>query len=95
MIPTSDDSQGDEGTGPESGGESRASERLRRLPGILILPSLTTLGSTFCGFLAISYVADASAAAAADALPEAYALIGGAGWLLGLAMIFDALDGRV
>jgi CDP-diacylglycerol--serine O-phosphatidyltransferase len=66
------------------------------MPGILILPSLITLGSTFCGFLAISYVANAAAVAeTVGGLERAYAIIGRAGWLLGLAMIFDALDGRV
>ncbi len=81
----------------DEGAETSASERLRRLPGILILPSLITLGSTFCGFLAISYVADASAAAALgeSGIAQAYDFIGRAGWLLGLAMIFDALAGRV
>ena len=34
----------------------------RRLRDVPILPTLVTLGNTFCGFLAIAYVADALAA---------------------------------
>jgi CDP-diacylglycerol--serine O-phosphatidyltransferase len=67
----------------------------RRMKTILILPSLITLGSTFCGFLAIAYVADALRLQAAGEAERAFMLMGRAGYLIFLAMIFDALDGRV
>ena len=66
----------------------------RRVRLIPMLPSLITLANLFCGFLAISYAADAMLIAAGD--PSAAAeRIARAGFLVMLAMIFDALDGRV
>lgn len=72
----------------------------RRLRDVPILPTLVTLGNTFCGFLAIAYVADSLAAS-----PDAVAASGKAllrenrlvwaCWLIFIAMIFDALDGRI
>jgi len=57
---------------------------------VAILPTLCTLGNTFCGFLAISKVADALL------YPEAFTRhILWAPWLILLAMVFDALDGRI
>jgi CDP-diacylglycerol--serine O-phosphatidyltransferase len=70
----------------------------RRMRTILILPSLITLGSTFCGVLAIAYVLDAAvlrAAGGAEGIAAANGLIARSGFLIFLAMIFDALDGRV
>lgn len=46
-----------------------------------IWPTLITLGNLFCGFLAISYIADEKIIAAA--------------WLIFLGMIFDMFDGKV
>jgi CDP-diacylglycerol--serine O-phosphatidyltransferase len=60
--------------------------------GIAVVPTLLTLGNGFCGFLAISKMVDAiqagTAAGFADKITQA-------AWLIFLAMIFDALDGRV
>jgi len=68
--------------------------RRRRMRLIPMLPSLVTLANLFCGFLAISYTADAMLIAGADPRGAAQ-LIARAGFLVMLAMIFDALDGRV
>ena len=55
-----------------------------------ILPTLVTLGNAFCGFAAISYVMRAGAS------PSTFeGDMKLAGWLIMLAMVFDALDGRV
>ncbi|MFC1805577.1 CDP-diacylglycerol--serine O-phosphatidyltransferase [Planctomycetota bacterium] len=48
---------------------------------IAVLPSLLTLGNLVCGFHAIRYAADAEFTTAA--------------WMIVLAMVFDALDGKV
>ena len=48
---------------------------------IAALPSLLTLGNLVCGFHSIRYAADGRFTAAA--------------WMVGLAMVFDALDGKV
>jgi CDP-diacylglycerol---serine O-phosphatidyltransferase len=68
--------------------------RRRRVRLIPMLPSLVTLGNLFCGFLAISYTADAVVLALTDrtAAVDRIAL---AGFVVMLAMVFDALDGRV
>jgi len=56
------------------------------------LPTLLTLGNTFCGFLAIAKVGDALASASQV---DFDARLTTAAWLIFIAMIFDALDGRV
>jgi CDP-diacylglycerol--serine O-phosphatidyltransferase len=60
--------------------------------GIAIVPTLLTLGNGFCGFVAIAKAMDAVMHAGtpifADKLTQA-------AWLIFLAMVFDALDGRV
>jgi CDP-diacylglycerol--serine O-phosphatidyltransferase len=59
----------------------------KRVP---ILPTLVTLGNAFCGFTAIDYAIRASAD-----LPRFYHWIGWSGGLILLAMVFDALDGKI
>jgi CDP-diacylglycerol--serine O-phosphatidyltransferase len=59
----------------------------KRVP---ILPTLVTLGNAFCGFAAIDY----ATRAAADP-SRFYHWIGWSGGLILLAMVFDALDGKV
>ena len=60
---------------------------MRRFP---ILPTLVTLGNLFCGFLAIGYVLKAQGD------PGKFGVfIRAAGWLIFLAMVFDALDGKL
>ena len=63
--------------------------RRRRLTSIAILPTLITLGNLVCGCLSLLYTARGFAA---QGSPEAYHVA--AGFIL-LAMVFDALDGRV
>ena len=60
----------------------------KRVP---ILPTLVTLGNAFCGFTAIDY---AMGGAGAD-LHRFYHWIGWSGGMILLAMVFDALDGKV
>ncbi|MCU0725076.1 MAG: CDP-diacylglycerol--serine O-phosphatidyltransferase [Planctomycetes bacterium] len=74
-----------------SDGEPEPRRRMRLIP---FLPSLLTLGNLFCGFLAIAYSADAVLLAGSnrEAAVDRIAL---AGLVIFLAMVFDALDGRV
>jgi CDP-diacylglycerol--serine O-phosphatidyltransferase len=55
-----------------------------------ILPTLVTLGNAFCGFTAIDYAIKASADSS-----RFYHWIGWSGGLILLAMVFDALDGKI
>jgi CDP-diacylglycerol--serine O-phosphatidyltransferase len=59
----------------------------KRVP---ILPTLVTLGNAFCGFAAIEYAIRAS-----TEHPRFYHWIGWSGGMILLAMVFDALDGKV
>ena len=61
-----------------------------RFKPVAILPTLCTLGNTFCGFLAISKVGDALLEPARFGEHVLFAA-----WMLLLAMVFDALDGRI
>lgn len=72
---------------------------------VAILPSLCTLGNAFCGFLAIAKGADAigllwksatsGAAPSPETLEHFHHLFTTGCWLIFLANIFDALDGRL
>ncbi len=77
---------------PDTGSSEEEPRRRMRL--VPILPSLLTLGNLFCGFLAISYTSDAVLLAGAN-MPAAVERIAVAGLVIFLAMVFDALDGRV
>lgn len=61
-----------------------------RFKPVAILPTLCTLGNTFCGFLAIAKVADALLDPSAFVSHILFAA-----WMIFLAMFFDALDGRI
>jgi len=62
-------------------------------PSIALLPSLLTMANAGCGLLAISKAIDALAAGSQT---EAYHhLLASACWLIILALVFDALDGKV
>lgn len=62
-----------------------------REPKIYFLPNLFTAGNLFCGFLALTKIVEADLAVAnPDYTPIKEAL-----WLILLACILDALDGRV
>ncbi|MBM3961050.1 MAG: hypothetical protein FJ306_04005 [Planctomycetes bacterium] len=70
--------------------------RLRRLKEVPVLPSLITLGNLCCGFLAIAKVADALRTAQPGAeFATVVAFFEAAVVLVFVAMVFDALDGRV
>lgn len=74
----------------------RRRSRLRRLKEVPVLPSLITLGNLFFGFLAMAKVADALRSTA-PGVPFAQVVdhFQTAAILVFVAMVFDALDGRV
>ncbi|MFG0320007.1 MAG: 2-amino-4-hydroxy-6-hydroxymethyldihydropteridine diphosphokinase, partial [Planctomycetota bacterium JB042] len=61
-----------------------------RFQPVAILPTLCTLGNTFCGFLAIAKVGDALLDPARFGEHVLFAA-----WMIFLAMVFDALDGKI
>jgi CDP-diacylglycerol--serine O-phosphatidyltransferase len=61
----------------------RFKPRKKRLRHVAVLPTLMTLGNALCGFGAIACVAEG---------PQFFER---AAWLILLAMVFDALDGRL
>jgi len=74
----------------------RRRRRLRDLKDVPVLPSLVTLGNLFFGFLAIAKVADALRETAPGAQFSAVVnLFETAAILVFVAMVFDALDGRI
>jgi CDP-diacylglycerol--serine O-phosphatidyltransferase len=73
---------------------------MKALSNVPFFPSLITLGNAFCGFLAIIKITDAAFLVGSHPLtealrPEVFARIETAGLLIFLAMVFDALDGKV
>lgn len=66
----------------------------RRVRTIVVLPTLLTLGNAFCGFLALAYIADAIEGGHHVRHPPDV-LLTRAAWLVFLAMVFDALDGKI
>ncbi|MEN8149190.1 MAG: phosphatidylcholine/phosphatidylserine synthase [Planctomycetota bacterium] len=94
---TRQDSKSGAGSGATTEKESTSGRpsRRRRLREIPILPSILTLGNLFCGFLAMAYTTDALTRLAAADESGAVTRIGQAGYVIFLAMVFDALDGRV
>src|SRR5258708_2642983 len=75
----------------------RRRRRFRDLKNVPVLPSLVTLGNVFFGFLAIAKVADALRLAKQGApfAGEVVGLFETAAILVFIAMVFDALDGRI
>lgn len=57
---------------------------------IALLPTLVTLGNTFCGFLAILFIADSIDSP--ELIPKSLLW---ATWLIFIAMLFDAIDGKI
>lgn len=67
--------------------------RRRRLRHIALLPTLLTLGNGVCGFAAVLKIGEGlTQTANAAAQSASYHM---AAWLILIAMIFDALDGKV
>lgn len=75
---------------------TRRRRALRRLREVPVLPSLVTLGNVFVGFLAMAKVADALRLAQPGApFSAVVGMFEVAAVLVFVAMLFDALDGRV
>jgi len=67
-----------------------------KMPNIAVLPALVTLGNAVCGFAAMAVVARAAPMLVDGQInPSTIRAFGLAGYLIFLAMVFDALDGRV
>ena len=64
---------------------------IRRIP---VLPTLLTLGNLFCGFASLGLVVKAASSGATSEDVFIHSMEW-AGWLILLAMVFDALDGKV
>jgi CDP-diacylglycerol--serine O-phosphatidyltransferase len=69
---------------------------------VAVVPTLCTLGNAFCGFLAIAKGADAvaslspvSGGSTPEQIERFHSLLSSGCWLIFLAMVFDALDGRI
>jgi CDP-diacylglycerol---serine O-phosphatidyltransferase len=74
----------------------RPRRRLRNLKNVPVLPSLVTLGNVFFGFLAIAKIADAlRMSTPGTSFGEVVGLFELAAVLIFVAMVFDALDGRI
>ena len=65
----------------------------RRMKPVEMLPTLITLGNLFCGFLAIAYLTDSNHLGNTD--PVRLGLYQKPMWCILLAMIFDAIDGKI
>jgi CDP-diacylglycerol--serine O-phosphatidyltransferase len=68
-----------------------------KMPNIAVLPSLVTLGNAVCGFVAVGIMLKAPHLDLTPGADNTRALtaITMAGFLILLAMVFDALDGRI
>ena len=68
---------------------------MRPIRTIAVFPTLFTLGNLVCGFFAIVVAArvDAPTQVAVDPVDPTHVML--SGWLIFLAMVFDALDGYV
>ena len=69
--------------------------KVRRLRHIALLPTLVTLGNILCGFAAIVFAAGSMAEGKRGFAMDASSHFEMAAWMVILAMVFDALDGRV
>lgn len=78
----------------ESPPESGRGRRRRVLP-LSVLPTLFTLANLVCGVLALSYLMDVATLFGGARAQLASDRVVLAGWLILVAMVFDALDGRV
>lgn len=70
------------------------------LKSMVALPTLVTLGNTFCGFLATTYLVQAALHYGASetvlgARDDAHAYLVRSVWAMLLAMVFDFMDGKV
>ena len=68
---------------------------MRRIRTVAVLPTLFTLGNLVCGFFAVVVASRIPKPQSAEILPDQIANLMLCGWLIFLAMVFDALDGHV
>ncbi|MGH9449742.1 MAG: CDP-diacylglycerol--serine O-phosphatidyltransferase [Terriglobia bacterium] len=79
---------------PDRGAEQEVAKATRR--GVYILPSLFTIGTLICGYIAIlSTLKGAEMLAAGMGMGAAHAAFDDAAIKIGWAIVFDALDGRI
>ncbi len=68
---------------------------MRKLKGIVLLPTLVTLGNILCGFAAVIFAARGFADARMNLAADAAHHFEIGAWCVIFGMVFDALDGRV
>ncbi len=68
---------------------------MRLLKTVHVLPTMFTLGNLVCGFFAIVVAARVARPESAEIDPAVLTDLMLSGWLIFLAMVFDALDGHV
>lgn len=69
--------------------------KVKRLKHIGLLPTLVTLGNIICGFAAVIFAARSMVAGALKQIELSSDLFQVSCWMVIVAMVFDALDGRV
>ncbi|MEK7470376.1 MAG: CDP-diacylglycerol--serine O-phosphatidyltransferase [Planctomycetota bacterium] len=69
--------------------------KVKRLKHIALLPTLVTLGNIICGFAAVVFAARSMVEGTIGHAKTASDLFQVASWMVIVAMVFDALDGRV
>lgn len=69
--------------------------KIKRLKHIALLPTLVTLGNIVCGFAAIVSAAQSLVESRLQHAADASHALEFSAWMVILAMVFDALDGRV
>lgn len=69
--------------------------KVKRLKHIGLLPTLVTLGNIVCGFAAVVFASRSMVEAAIKNTERSSDLFQVACWMVIVAMVFDALDGRV
>jgi CDP-diacylglycerol---serine O-phosphatidyltransferase len=79
--------------GADAGRSTR--RRRQRMPGLAMLPTALTLGNAVCGVAALIELAKAYGATQVGDTSEAILRLSYASLLVGLGMLFDALDGKV
>ena len=68
---------------------------MRKIRTIAVLPTMFTLGNLVCGFFAVVVASRVDAPLAPIFAPKDPRNIMISGWLIFVAMVFDALDGYV
>ena len=74
---------------------SRRIRKRKRMPGLAMLPTALTLGNAISGVAALIELTKVYAAIHTGQTSEVYLRLGYAALLIGVGMLFDALDGKV